>query len=293
MKATDGKIVVVTGATGRQGGAAARHLLAAGFGVRALTRKPGSQPSAELARLGAEVVKCDLNDLGAMRRALNGAWGAFGVFGPSGEGPQREENQANSFAEQAKTAGVQHYVYSSAASAHRRTGIPHFENKWRVENTVRRLGFPSYTILRPAFFMENFLGARLWPGLERGRLSMALKLSTKMQMLAVYDLGAFALMSFEKTSQLNRAEIELAGDELSMPQVAEILSGFVGRRIRYEQTPIEDIRKDSSGMAAMYDWFNRVGFNVDIPGLRKKYGFEPMSFKQWAAKVKWPIPLRS
>lgn len=291
MAVSNGKTVVVTGATGHQGGAVARHLLAAGFGVRALTRKPGSQPAAELAQLGAEVVKCDLNDAAAVRRALNGAWGAFGVFGPAEEGPRQEENQANSFAEQAKTSGLQHYVYSSVASAHRKTGIPHFENKWRVENTVRRLGFPSYNILRPAFFMENFMGPWLWPGLEQGRLSMALKPETKIQMVAVDDIGSYGLMAFEKTSQLNRAEIELAGDELTMPQAAEILTGFLGRQIRYEPAPIEDIRKSNPDMAVMYDWLNRVGLNVDIGGLKNKYRLDPMNFRQWAAKVIWPVPL--
>src|SRR5437868_15434753 len=151
---TGRKLVVVTGATGKQGGATARELLAKVHKVRAMTRKPDSPAAREIAKLGAEVVAGDLNDAASLERSLVGAWGVFAVQNTWEAGVEGEEEQGVRLAEVARRAGVQHYVYSSVASAHRRTGIPHFENKWRIEQAVRKLGFPSYAILRPVFFME-------------------------------------------------------------------------------------------------------------------------------------------
>ena len=290
MTKNNEKIVVVAGATGHQGGAVARHLLDTGFTVRALTRNTGTAAAAELSGLGAELVKCDLEDAGAVRRALTGAWGAFGAFAVNAAGPLREEKQAVLFAEQANAAGVRHYVYSSVASAQRNTGIPHFDNKWRVENVVRGLGLPSYTILRPAFFMDNFLSPWLWPNIAQGKLSMALKPETKLQMIAVDDIGAYALMAFEEHERLNRAEIDLAGDELTMPEAAGLISGALNRQIMFEQQPIGEVRRFSEDMATMYEWFDRVGLDVDIDLLRKTYAVKPAAFSQWAAMAKWPVP---
>ena len=290
MTEKNGKIVVVAGATGHQGGAVARRLAENGFTVRGLTRTTGSPASVELSRLGVQMLECDLNDTPSIRRALEGAWGAFGVFAMAPEGPHQEEVQAINFALQAKTAGVKSYVYSSVASAHRRTGVPHFENKWRVENVVRGMDFQLYTILRPAFFMENFVSPWMLPGIMKGTLSVAVKPSTKIQMVSVEDIGAYAHMAFDKNSPLNREEVELAGDELTMPQVAGILTETLGTQVRFEPLPIEEIRKVSADMALMYEWFDRVGLNVDIEAVNTQYNFRPATFRQWAAKVKWPIP---
>ena len=84
-----------------------------------------------------------------MKAALAGAWGAYAVQNTWTAGVEGEEAQGHRFAKVARAAGVQHYVYASVASADRKTGIPHFDNKSRVEDTVRSLGFPSYAIIRP------------------------------------------------------------------------------------------------------------------------------------------------
>lgn len=291
MTENNQKIVVVAGATGHQGGAVARHLLDDGFVVRGLTRNTGSAACAELAALGAEMVKCDLNDPVEVSRALAGAWGAFGAFALAAEGPHQEEKQAVMFAQRAKAAGVQHYVYSSVASANRNTGIPHFENKWRVENAVRGMDLPSYTILRPAFFMENLMGPWMWPALLEGKIAMALRPVARLQMIAVDDIGAYGLMAFENHLRLNRAEIDLAGDELTMPKAAEVLSAALNRQIRFERLPMAEIRRVSVDMALMYEWFDKVGYNVDINKLRKSYPVKPVTFSKWAAMVKWPLPV--
>src|SRR5260221_1591687 len=157
---TSDRTILITGVTGNQGGAVAQALQGTGFSLRGLTRTPDSERAAALARSGVDVdiIKGDLDDEGALRRALAGAWGVFSVQNSLEAGVEREEAQGKRLATLAREAGVEHYVYTSVGSAHKQKGIPHFDNKWRIEETVRGLRFPSHVILRPGFFMENLVG---------------------------------------------------------------------------------------------------------------------------------------
>src|SRR6185503_2318362 len=145
---TRDRTILIAGVTGNQGGAVAQALRGSGFNLRGLTRTPDSERAAELARRGVEVVKGDLDDEATLRRALAGAWGVFGVQNTMTAGVEGEEAQGKRLATLARESGVEHYVYTSVGSAHERTGIPHFDNKWRIEETVRGLRFPSHVILR-------------------------------------------------------------------------------------------------------------------------------------------------
>ena len=185
---TSNQTILITGVTGNQGGAVAQALQGAGFHLRGLTRKPEGERAAALARQGVDIVKCDLDDEATLRRALAGAWGVFGVQNAAEAGIQREEEQGKRLATLAREAGVEHFVYTSLGSAHKRTGIPHFDNKWRIEETVRGLRFPSHVILRPVFFMENLLAPF---SLQGSTLALALGRETKLQMIAVDDIGWF------------------------------------------------------------------------------------------------------
>lgn len=280
-------VILVTGATGQQGGAVAAHLLAKGFRVRAMTRKPDSDKAKALAAGGAEVVRADLDDMPSLERALTGAWGAFAVQNTWEAGVAGEEEQGKRFAELARKKGIQHFVYTSVGSAHRKTGIPHFDNKWRIEQTVRAQGFPSYTILRPVFFMDNLLSPWFKPGIDQGKLMMAVKPTTMLQMIAVEDIGKFGLLAFERHEQLNRVEIDIAGDEHTLAQTAAILSGILGRTIEFVSTPIAEVRKFSEDYAIMLEWFDRMGYNVDIPALKNKYGIRLTTLAEWARRAKW------
>jgi len=279
--------ILVTGATGQQGGAVARELLARKHTVRAMTRNPESDAAQALARQGAEVVKGDLNDAASLRRALQGAWGVFAVQNTWEAGVEGEEVQGKRIAELARKAGVQHYVYTSVGSAHRKTGIPHFDNKWRIEETVRGLGFPSHVILRPVFFMDNFLSSWFKPAIDQGKLMIALKPTTVLQMIAVKDIGKYGLLALEKAEVLNRKEIELAGDAHTSPEAGQILSKAAGRTITFEPVPITEVRKASEDSALMLEWFDRVGYNADIAGNAKRYGIKPTTLAEWAASVRW------
>ena len=150
-----GRVILVSGATGQQGGSVARNLLEWGFAVRALTRDAEKAAARELADLGAEVVGGDLEDRASIERVLDGVYGVFSVQQFWEVGVEGEVRQGILLADAAKEAGVEHFVYSSVGSAHRDTGIPHFDSKWDVEEHVRASGVP-YTVLRPVFFMQNW-----------------------------------------------------------------------------------------------------------------------------------------
>ena len=273
------KTVVITGATGKQGGAVARSLAGQGFQIKAMTRKPQGDAVRALVQRGAEIVQGDLDDAESLKRVLEGAWGVFAVQNTWEAGVEREEERGKRFALIAREQGVQHFVYSSVGSAHRRTGIPHFENKWRVEETVRGLGFPSHVILRPVFFMENLTSPWFLHG---DKLITSLEPDTMLQMIAVEDVGRFGAQAFTRAEELNGREIDLACDAATMPQTADSLSAAFGRRIEFVRIPIGDVRKNSEDFAIMLEWFDRVGYSADVPALEKEFGFRPLKLREWA-----------
>jgi uncharacterized protein YbjT (DUF2867 family) len=280
-------VILVTGATGQQGGAVARELLGAGHRVRAMTRKPESPAAQAVRALGAEVVPGDLDDPRSLERALHGAWGTFAVQNTWEAGVVKEEEQGLRFAEVARKAGIQHYVYTSVASAHRNTGIPHFDNKWRVEQRVRALGFPSWVVIRPVFFMENWLSPWFKPGIDQGNLAIGLQPDTRLQMIAVADVGKYGKAAFEKPEQFAGRSFDLAGDELTMPETAAIIGRVTKRPVKFVPVPIEEVRKASEEYAIMLEWFDATGYDADIRGTSKEFGVKPTMFAEWAAGMKW------
>lgn len=277
---TDQRKVLITGATGRQGGAVTAELMGSGFQLHGMTRKPEGEPAQALKRRGVTVVQGDFDDPESLRKALAGMWGVFSVQNTWEAGVEKEEEQGKRLATLAYEAGVQHFVYTTVASAHRATGIPHFENKWRVEQTVRALGFPSHAIIRPVFFMENLLGPWFLNG---DKIYGALQPTTVLQMIAVQDIGVYGARAFTDASRLNRREIDLAGDALTMPDAARQLGAGLGRPIEYVQIPMAEVRKNSEDFALMLEWFERVGYNADIPALEKEFGVQSTRFAAWAA----------
>jgi len=264
------KLILVTGATGQQGGAVARHLLKQpGFAVRALTRDSTKPAARALNRAGAELFQGNLDDPSSVRRALEGAWGAFSVQNFMETGYDGEIRQGKLFADAAKAAGVQHFVYTSVVSADRRTGLPHFESKWQIEEHIVRSGL-AYTILRPAFFMQNWYGF-LREQILNGALPLPLNPHTRLQQISVEDIGAFATRVFQTPHKWLGRAIELAGEELTLQQVVETLSRVLGRTVRYVQVPWEQFQQTAGEeMTRMYRWFEDVGYHVDIAALRKE-----------------------
>jgi len=131
--ANDGRTVLVTGATGRQGGAVVRHMLRKGWKLRALTRNASSHAAQELGRSGVELAAGDLEDPASLEKAVRGVYGIYSVQDFWAVGAKREVQQGKNLADAAKKIGVRHFVYSSVGGAERSTGIPHWESKWEVE----------------------------------------------------------------------------------------------------------------------------------------------------------------
>ena len=273
------RTILVTGATGKQGGALIKELAGNGFTLRAMTRHPEREAAQKLRATGVEIVAGDLDDAASLEKALSGVWGVFGVQNTWEAGVEGEERQGKRLAEIARKVGVQHYVYASVGSAHRRTGIPHFENKARIEETVRSLGFPSYVIYRPVFFMENlttpwFLnGDTIYSTLDPG---------TVLQMIAVEDIGKYAARTFTEAERLNGRAFDIAGDARTMPETAEVLGGALGRPINYVRIPLDEVRKNSEDFALMLEWFDKVGYDADIDGMAREFGIKPTRLEEWA-----------
>ena len=275
------KIVLISGATGQQGGAVARSLAGKGFKLRGLTRKPEGEAAKKLSALGVELVRGDLDDVDSLKAALKGVWGVFGVQNTWEAGVEKEEEQGIRLARLAREAGVAHYVYASVGSADEKTGIPHFDNKSRVEDVVRSLAFGSHFISRPVFFMENVLGPWF---LQGDKLMAGLKPDTKLQMVAVEDIGRIGAQAFVQSDKLNRREVDLAGDSVTMSTVAAGLSSKLGKSIEFVSLPIEAVRKNSEDMALMLEWFERVGYSADIPALDAEFG-HMLRFDEWLKKL--------
>jgi uncharacterized protein YbjT (DUF2867 family) len=262
------RLILVCGATGNQGGAVARSLLDRGFQVRALTRDPQKPEAQALVEGAAEVVQGDMEDRSDMERVLEGVYGIFSVQNFWETGYDREVQQGKTVADAIKEAGVQHCVYSSVGSAHRQTGIPHFDSKWEVEEHLRELDLP-YTVLRPVFFMQNWEMMR--EPILGGTLAQPLDPDKPFQHVAVEDIGAFAVIAFEHPDEWIGREVDIAGDEQTMPEIAETFGRVIGREVDYYQVPWDQFEEQmGEEFAVMYRWFNDVGYEADIDTLRRE-----------------------
>ena len=264
-----GRVILVSGATGQQGGTVARNLLERGFAVRALTRDTEKAAARELADLGAEVVSGDLEDRSSIERVLDGVYGVFSVQTFFEAGVESEVRQGVQLADAAKAAGVEHLVYSSVGSAHRETGIPHFESKWEVEEHVRASGVP-YTVIRPVFFMQNLEMMR--EPVLGGTLPQPLDPDKPFQMIDAEDIGVFAAMALEDPGTWIGREVDIAGDELTMPEIAGTFSRVIGRQVDFFQVPWSDFEQQmGEEFTVMYRWFNDYGYEANIAALRDEY----------------------
>jgi uncharacterized protein YbjT (DUF2867 family) len=289
----DGKRIAITGATGQQGGATARKLLAEGWQVRALTRDVNKPAAQELASLGAELVAGDMDDHALLEAAFKDVYGVFSVqnFWLPNVGFEGEIRQGTNVAEAAKAAGVQHFVYSSVGGAQRGMGQKHFESKWIIEQHIHSLGLP-YTILRPAFFMENYNWSRA-PILNGTFTPMGLRPEKELQMIAVEDVGVFAAHIFANREQYLSKTIELSGDELTEVQVADTFARVIGRPVQLGE-PAGIGAASGEELAAMLNFFNGEAYVADILALRKLHpGL--LTLEQYLRKSGWenaePIPM--
>jgi uncharacterized protein YbjT (DUF2867 family) len=265
------KTVLVTGATGRQGGAVIRHLLPKGWGLRALTRDPSAHAAKELVRQGVEVVQGDLEDSASVERAAIGVYGVYSVQDFWAVGAKREVQQGKNVADAAKKANVNHFVYSSVGGTERNTGIPHWESKWQIERYIRSLSLPA-TMIRPVAFMETYYVDQVEVGILKGKLADPIRGDKPYQTIATDDIGAFVALAFDRPAEFIGKELEIAGSELTNLEAAEVFSRVLGRTVKFQKLPLPLIRLMlGKEFYAMFRWFNDAGFKADIAGLRRLY----------------------
>jgi uncharacterized protein YbjT (DUF2867 family) len=279
------KTILVTGATGHQGGATLRHLKDRGFSVRALVRDSGKP---EARRLNVETAQGDMDDVASISRTLDGISGVFAVVDEK-QGFETEVRQGMNLAAAAARSEADHYVYSSVGSADRNTGIMHFESKARIEEYVRNSGL-RYSIIRPVFFMENFL--MMEKEIGQGTFHFPLKPETRLQMIAVDDIGAFMAMPFEHPGRWAGRVVEIAGDDLSMREIADAFGRKIGRPVRYAQTPWDEFEKKMGPeLTPMYKWFESDGYHVDLAAVRAERP-QTLRFEHWLNAM-WPASVNA
>lgn len=279
--------VLITGATGTQGGGVARLLLADGHHVRALTRNASSPAADALRKLGAEVVAGNFDDPSSLVAAARGVDTAFAMSTPYVAGPDAERTEALALIEALKTAKVGRIVYTSVSDADRKTGIPQFESKVPAEEAVKASG-AAWSIVAPVFFMENLTGPWWLPALQSGTWSMPLPTDRKLQMIAAADLAKFTALVIEQPGAFNGRRINLASDEVSPNEVNGIIGRVTGRALTVQGIPPAALREQNPDFAAMFEWFDKVGYSVDIAGLKRDYpsvGWH--TFESWAKAQPW------
>lgn len=278
------KLILVSGATGRQGGAVARELLARGYRVRGLTRNPDSERAQHLAGLGIEMVRGDFDDMDSLNRAAQGAYGVFSVQNFWEHGKQGEIRQGSNLADAAKQAGVSHFVYTSVANADKNTGIPHFDSKYEIEKYIQSIQLP-YTIVRPVSFMENWEYSRA--DIENGIIHGPLSPDTRHQHIAVRDIGRFAAEAFDNPAEWLGVSLDIAGDESDQLETARIFSRVTGKDVKYVQVPWDEYEaQQGEEMTIMEKWFENTGYSVDVVDLRNDYPWLS-SLEQYLKENDW------
>ena len=284
---TENELILVTGATGRQGGATARTLRQRGYRVRALTRD-ASKPAVETLRAqGIDTVEGDLNDPSSVRPHLAGVGGVFAALNFWEAGYDGEVRQGRDLIDIARAADVSHFVYSSVASADRHTGVPHFDSKREIERHLQTSELP-YTVLRPTSFMDDWEDER--DSIAQGVIALPLDPKVPLQQIAVDDIAAFATLAFERPSDWIGRSIDLAGDDIPMSQVAEVFAKATGHPVRYAQMSWEDSRNQlGEELTTMFRFFDEVGMSADIAMLRRLHP-QLKTLEQYLAGGDWRHP---
>ena len=280
------KLVLVSGATGQQGGAVARELLKRGYKVRGLSRNPDSDKARKLSALGVEMVKGDFDDRASLSAALNGAWGAFSIQQWRHVGTDGEIRQSKAFADAALDAGVEHFVYTSVAAAPMNSGVSYFESKLVIETHIRSLGM-SYSIIRPTSFMTNFERSR--KAIESGNMRGPAPPEKRGFYIAVSDIGKFAAEAFDNHETWNGRILAIAGDTKTNTEIAAIFSEYLNKKVTYSQIPWEQFEKTavepfiSSARWSLSSNSNNV---IDVDALRKEFPWM-LTVKEFLNESNW------
>lgn len=281
-------LILVTGATGKQGGTTARRLLADGRAVRALVRDAHAPAAQELAAAGAELVVGDFDAPETLAAALAGVSGLFLVppaaYGPEGWDVDLEAARGEAIVEAARAAGVRQIVFTGIASMGDSTSWG-ATGKKRIEDAIIASGL-QYTVLRPVRFMENYL-LRTSPvdGIKDGVHRHLFPAEGPMKVIAVADIGDIAGLAFADPDRFHGRVLELAGDVLVPPVAAAAISAATGHQVSYHE--VGEAEADAIGAEIGNTWRlmrHTGGWRADVdeiraihPGLR--------TFDTWLAET--------
>ena len=311
------KVIVVAGATGAQGGGLVRAILSdpsGGFAARAITRDANSEKAKALAKLGAEVVVGNADDVESLKRAFKGAYGAFCVtFFWDHFSPERELAQATASAQAAKAASVQHAIWSTLEDTRKwvplsdnrmptlmgKYKVPHFDAKGEADGVFAKLEVPT-TFLLTSFYWDNFIyfGAGPKKG-PNGKLVLNMPMGDKkLPSIAAEDIGKCAYGIFKKGREYIGKRVAISGEHLTGAQMAAALSKALGQEVRYNAVPFDVYRR--LGFPGAADMGNMFQFKHDFqeafcgprdPKIARSLNPELQTFDQWLAKNKNLIPL--
>ncbi|GAQ47423.1 nmrA-like family protein [Aspergillus tubingensis] len=290
--------VLITGATGKQGGALIRNLLLrkAPLEIIAVTRNTSSASAQKLASLSADIklVEGDLDNPGAIfrnaqRLTTSPIWGVYSVQAAIGN--KAEETQGKALIDESIRQKVKFFVYSSVDrggeehSFQNPTKIPHFIKKHNIEHHLvnrSKDGNMDWVILRPAAFFEN-LTPDFFGKVFTTCFKMALA-GKPLQLVATSDIGYFGAEAFLNPDKYKGRAISLAGDELTFEGMGLIFEQKTGQPLPMTFRPICSLfmamMKD---MGYMFQWFRNEGYRADIPRLREIHP-EMMDFATWLKK---------
>jgi uncharacterized protein YbjT (DUF2867 family) len=276
--------VLVAGATGNQGSAVVKHLLARGIKVRALTRNGNSLAAEKLRQAGVEIAVGNMDDRNSLDRALIGVNAVFAVqdFWAKGVGYKGEVQQGINLANAALKAGVSHFVQSGMAQGTRIEGIAHFESKRAICDHIKSIGLP-HTVVGAVYFMDNFLDSKRGGGMTFPTLSGTLKPDTKMHMLAVDDLGAIVAHILTHSNQYLNQYIDIASDCLTVPEMKKIYEGTTGKLPKSWSLPGWLLRLFNKDFARQLAWQNDPGWSFSIEPSRVMHP-SLCSFEQFIRK---------
>lgn len=273
--------VFVCGATGRQGGAVARALLAHGFEVLALTRSPRSLAAGELQRLGARIVAGDLSQPESLVPHMKDVDGVFSVqnYWERGVGADGELRQAENLLTAAREAGTPHIVQSIMARAGTFHGIAHFQSKERIADRLRLDPLPS-TTLGTVWFMDNILDPKMGGAMTLPILAGSLDRDLAFPMLAAADIGKACAKIFQSPSAHAGKHVDLIGDRLTVDQMKDVYRHVTSRRPKSYRMPRWMLRWINKEFAEQLAWHNRVDFDGHPDQLRTWLG-DPITFEDF------------
>lgn len=277
--------ILVTGATGKQGGAVVRALLQAGRPVRALSRDPSSPAAQALAAQGVEIVKGDFHDPASLDVALKGVDGVFSMQMGSHPGdPDTEILTGKALIEAARRAEVRVVVHTSVARAGDQKNFIgwdegrweplYWDNKAAVIDMVKAQGFRHWVILKPAMIMEDIVPPQAdlqFPSLrERGRFETAVAADTGIDWIAAQDIGAFAAAAFADPERFHGHEIDLAAETFTLPEVAAKIAEAKGKPVTaVTVSEAEALAKPMGSLIFRSEsWNNVEGYKVDLDAVR-------------------------